>query len=80
VELNPAIDEAIGRLSVDTQLCAVGGGRSRRKWSGPWWQMALLCEMGMPELIPDRAIANALTLLKHEPRWTAVIASSRSSS
>jgi hypothetical protein len=65
VELDEAIEHSVGRLSVDTALSAIGGAKSRRKWSGPWWHMALLCEMEAPELIPDCAIANALTLLKH---------------
>jgi hypothetical protein len=65
VELDEAIEHSVGRLSVDTALSAIGGAKSRRKWSGPWWHMDLLCEMEAPELIPDCAIANALTLLKH---------------
>jgi hypothetical protein len=64
LESKQAIEDAVSALSVDTQLCAVGGGRSRRKWSGPWWQMALLWEMGIPERIPQSAIARALALLK----------------
>jgi hypothetical protein len=64
LELDEAIRHSVGRLSVDTRLSAIGGAGSRLKWSGPWWHMALLCEMGAPERIPDSAIANALTLLK----------------
>jgi hypothetical protein len=72
LELSEAITDAVGRLSLDTQLSAVGGGRSRRKWSGPWWQMAMFCEMKTPERIPDSTAAKALALLK-QSTWTRFV-------
>ena len=37
---------------------------SRRKWDGPWWHMATLCEMGESRKIPRPAAERALELLK----------------
>ncbi len=37
---------------------------SRRKWKGPWWHMATLCEMGEARRIPKLAAKRALELLK----------------
>ena len=37
---------------------------SRRKWDGPWWHMATLCEMGESRRIPLSAAEGALELLK----------------
>lgn len=37
---------------------------SRRKWDGPWWHMATLCEMGESSRIPRSAAEGALELLK----------------
>ena len=38
---------------------------SRRKWDGPWWHMATLCEMGESRKIPRSAAEGALELLKY---------------
>lgn len=71
MDIQEAIDDSVAKLCVDTELASVGGGRSRRKWSGPWWHMALLYEMGAAERIPEPAVASALALLKHStwPRF-----------
>ena len=38
---------------------------SRVKWTGPWWHMAALYEMGESGRIPESAVTSALKLLKH---------------
>ncbi len=65
MDLEQAIQHCVTRLALDTTLAAAGGRGSRRKWTGPWWQMAALCELGMPERIPPTASESALRLLKH---------------
>ena len=62
--LEEAIEASIAFLEEDDQLSAVGGGKSRRKWSGPWWHMATLFEMGEARWIPEAAIEAAFELLK----------------
>ncbi len=44
---------------------AIPDRKSRRKWSGPWWHMATLCEMGEAKRIPKPAVKRALQQLKH---------------
>ncbi len=62
------MDEAIeSAIEVISSKCAfsVPDQGSRRKWDGPWWQLAILCEMGEVERIPRSAVDNALEQLKH---------------
>ena len=60
-----SMDEAIEAISSERAF-SVPDRRSRRKWDGPWWQLAILCEMGEVERIPQSAIDSALEQLKSD--------------
>ena len=60
-----AIESSLEALASD-EAFAIPDRKSRRKWSGPWWHMAILCEMGEARRVPQRAAERALELLKEE--------------
>ena len=73
------VDDAIeSAIEVILSECAfsVPDRRSRRKWDGPWWQLAVLCEMGEVERIPRLAVDRALALLKRGT-WQEFVISDR---
>lgn len=51
-------------LLASEELFPIPDRMSRRKWDGPWWHMATLCEMGESSRIPRSAAEGALELLK----------------
>ncbi len=63
-EVEPII-ELSTELLASEDLFSVPDRRSRRKWSRPWWHMALLCEMGEAERIPKSTAERAMGLLKN---------------
>ena len=64
ISMDEAIESAIEAISSEHAF-SVPDRRSRRKWDGPWWQLAILCELGEVERIPQLAIGNALEQLKY---------------
>ena len=62
-EMRGAIESSLDLLSADDVFSVPDRG-SRRKWDGPWWHMATLCEMGESELVPSSAVGRACELLK----------------
>ena len=71
---NP-IESAIDVISSECAFSVPDRG-SRRKWDGPWWQLAVLCEMGEVERIPRSAVDSALWQLKHGA-WQEFVISDR---
>ena len=63
-ELERAIDLSEEFLTSE-DLFAIPDQMSRRKWNGPWWHMAALCEMGETQRIPRSAANRAMDLLKN---------------
>lgn len=59
-----AFDQTMEVLESD-DIFHVPDRKSRKKWSGPWWHMAALYEMGKSGHIPDPAVIKSLNLLKH---------------
>ena len=57
--------EASLALLASEKVFPIPDRMSRRKWDGPWWHMATLCEMGESRRIPRSAAEGALELLKH---------------
>ena len=62
--MDEAIKSAIEMISSKSAF-SVPDRRSRRKWDGSWWQLAILCEMGEVERIPRSVVYSALEQLKH---------------
>ena len=52
-------------LLASGEVFSIPDRTSRRKWDGPWWHMAALCEMGLSRKIPRSAAEKALELLRH---------------
>ena len=63
-KLIPSI-ELSTELLASAALFSVPDRRSRRKWNGPWWDMAVLCEMGEAQRIPKSTTQRAMELLKN---------------
>lgn len=62
-EVSGAISPSIDLLDSD-DLFPIPDRNSRKKWTGPWWHMAALYEMGESGRIPKSAVSRALKLLK----------------
>ena len=65
ISMDEAIESAIEAISSERAFSVPDRG-SRRKWDGPWWQLAILCEVGEVERIPQSAIDSALEQLKSD--------------
>ena len=64
VNMDNAIESAVEVISSEGAFSVPDRG-SRRKWDGPWWQLAILYEMGEVARIPRLAVDSALGQLKH---------------
>jgi hypothetical protein len=58
-----AIEQTMEVLT-STDTFSLPDKRTRKKWSGPWWHLATLFEMGEAKQIPESTANRALELLK----------------
>ena len=58
------VEESIAVISSE-EAFTIPDRMSRKKWNGPWWHIATLCEMGEADRIPKETAQRALELLKH---------------
>ena len=61
--MTSAMESSLALLA-SGEVFSVPDRTSRRKWDGPWWHMAALCEMGLSRKIPRSAAERALALLR----------------
>ncbi|MBX9951782.1 MAG: hypothetical protein K2Y39_21610 [Candidatus Obscuribacterales bacterium] len=54
--LTPQILQSVSYLDSDEAVDSLHADPYWPKWNSPWWHMTLLCEMGLAEKIPDRAL------------------------
>jgi hypothetical protein len=73
MDYNKALRETIDHLASDAGIAAIAADPYWPKWNGPWWRMTLLWEMGLAEIIPERAVRAMVTgLNEHYLRYFPV--------
>jgi hypothetical protein len=66
-EVLTGIDEAIAHLASDAAIDSIRADAYWPKWSGPWWQMVMLWELGEARRIPRRAVRAMVDALNALP-------------